>query len=153
MEMPKLMDQWEQRTVNPHENELGRWLLLLEADDREDIRKELEAIAMKDPAMKRAFEEWEDLSRDMKKWAEYESRRRKAILDEMAAVKEAEIRLQKAKQRAREKGLAKGRAEGERQKAMEIAREMLAEGDSSERVARLTKLSLEEIEELKRQLR
>jgi len=147
MEIPKLMDKWEQRAVNPHDNELERWLLLLEADDDEEIRKELEAIAMRDPVMKRAFDEWEDLSRDEKKWVEYESRR-KAILDEMAAVREAEIR----QQRAREEGLAEGRTEGERQKATEIAREMLAEGDSLERVAKLTKLPLAEIEKLKDQL-
>ncbi|MED3498614.1 Rpn family recombination-promoting nuclease/putative transposase, partial [Brevibacillus agri] len=42
MEIPKLMDKWEQRAVNPHDNELERWLLLLEADDHEEIRKELE---------------------------------------------------------------------------------------------------------------
>jgi len=36
-------------------NQLERWLLLLEADDHEEIRKELEAIAMRDPVMKRAI--------------------------------------------------------------------------------------------------
>ncbi|MCK9907343.1 hypothetical protein MXD63_46015, partial [Frankia sp. Cpl3] len=60
-----------------------------------------------DPVMKRAFEKWEDLSRDDKKWVEYETRK-KAIQDEMAAVREAEIR----QQRAREEGLAEGREEG-----------------------------------------
>ncbi|PTQ55099.1 MAG: Signal transduction histidine kinase [Candidatus Carbobacillus altaicus] len=129
-----------------------RWLLLLEADDHEEIRKELEAIAMKDPVMKQAIEEWEDMSRDMKKWVEYESRR-KAILDEMAAVIEARDRgFAEGREEGRAEGRAEGLAEGERQKAIEIAREMLAEGDSPERVARLTKLSLEEIEKLKQQL-
>lgn len=50
-----------QARLNPHDNKLERWLLLLEADDHEEIRKKLEAIAMKDPVMKRAFDEWEDL--------------------------------------------------------------------------------------------
>ncbi|MED1689782.1 Rpn family recombination-promoting nuclease/putative transposase [Brevibacillus agri] len=139
MEIPKLMDKWEQRAVNPQDNELERWLLLLEADDHEEIRKELEAIAMRDPVMKRAFDEWEDLSRDEKKWVEYESRR-KAILDEMAVVREAEIRQQKA----REEGLLEGK--------LLVAKEMLAEGESPERIAKLTKLPLEEIEKLKQQL-
>ncbi|MGG1471500.1 Rpn family recombination-promoting nuclease/putative transposase, partial [Brevibacillus agri] len=132
-----------QRAVNPHDNELERWLLLLEADDHEEIRKELEAIAMRDPVMKRAFDEWEDLSRDEKKWVEYESRR-KAILDEMAAVREAEIR----QQRAREEGLAEGREEGR----TEVARNMLARGMKVSIVAELTGLSVEEIEKLKQQL-
>ncbi|MBY0055207.1 transposase, partial [Brevibacillus agri] len=81
----------------------------------------------------------EDLSRDEKKWVEYESRR-KAILDEMAVVREAEIRQQKA----REEGLLEGK--------LLVAKEMLAEGESPERIAKLTKLPLEEIEKLKQQL-
>ena len=155
MEIPKLMDKWELRTVNPYDNELERWLLLLEADDHEEIRKELEAIAMKDPVMKRAFEEWEDLSRDERKWVEYESRR-KAILDELAAVREVEIRQQRAEQRAREeglaKGLAKGLAEGERQKAIKIAMKMLEKGKDVDEIADFTELSVEEIQKLKQQL-
>ncbi|WP_019123222.1 Rpn family recombination-promoting nuclease/putative transposase [Brevibacillus massiliensis] len=147
MEIPKLMDKWEQRTVNPYNNELERWLLLLEADDHEEIRKVLEVIAMRDPVMKRVFDEWEDLSRDEKKWVEYESRR-KAILDEMAAVREAEIR----QQRAREEGLAEGRTEGERQKAIQMAKKMLAKGKDVEEIVEFTELSVEEIEKLKQQL-
>ncbi|MEJ8546222.1 Rpn family recombination-promoting nuclease/putative transposase [Brevibacillus borstelensis] len=151
MEIPKLMEKWEQRKVNPHNNGLERWLLLLEADDHVEIRRELEAIAVQDPVMKQAFEAWEDLSRDEKKWVEYESRR-KAILDEIAAVREAEIRQQKAREEGLAEGREEGRTEGERQKAMEIAREMLTEGDSPERVAKLTKLPLDEIEKIKQQL-
>lgn len=159
MEIPKLMDKWEQHAVDPHDNELERWLLLLEADDHEEIRKELEGIAMKDPVLKRVFEEWEDLSRDEKKWVEYESRR-KAILDELAAVREAEIRQQRAEQRAREKGLAeglaegleKGLAEGERQKAIKMAMKMLEKGKDVDEIAFFTELSVEEIQKLKQQL-
>ncbi len=151
MEIPKLMEKWEQRKVNPHNNGLERWLLLLEADDHVEIRRELEAIAVQDPVMKQAFEAWEDLSRDEKKWVEYESRR-KAILDEIAAVREAEIRQQKAREEGLAEGREEGRTEGERQKALEIAREMLTEGDSPERVAKLTKLPLDEIEKIKQQL-
>lgn len=151
MEIPKLMEKWEQRKVNPHNNGLERWLLLLEADDHVEIRRELEAIAVQDPVMKQAFEAWEDLSRDEKKWVEYESRR-KAILDEIAAVREAEIRQQKAREEGLAEGREEGRTEGERQKALEIAREMLTEGDSTERVAKLTKLPLDEIEKIKQLL-
>ncbi|MED3501939.1 transposase, partial [Brevibacillus agri] len=59
---------------------------------------------------------------------------------EMAAVREAEIRQQKA----REEGLLEGK--------LLVAKEMLAEGESPERIAKLTKLPLEEIEKLKQQL-
>jgi len=110
---------------------------------------------MKDPALKQAFEEWEDLSRDEKKWAEYESRR-KAILDALAAEREAEIRLQRAEQQAREKGLAegleKGLAKGERQKAIKMAMKMLEKGSGVDEIAFFTELSVEEIQKLKQQL-
>ncbi|ELK38916.1 hypothetical protein D478_27157, partial [Brevibacillus agri BAB-2500] len=108
-----------------------------------EIRKELEAIAMRDPVMKRAFDEWEDLSRDEKKWVEYESRR-KAILDEMAAVREAEIR----QQRAREEGLAEGEAKGK----ANIVLNMLAKGLNVIEIAELTGLTVAEVEKLKQQL-
>ena len=106
---------------------------------------------MKDPALKQAFEEWEDLSRDEKKWAEYESRR-KAILDALAAEREAEIRQQRAEQRAREKGLAEGLAEGERQKAIKMAMKMLEKGKDIDEIAFFTELSVDEIQKLKQQL-
>jgi predicted transposase/invertase (TIGR01784 family) len=43
---------------------------------------------------------------------------------------------------------AKGRAEGASDKAIEIARAMLLEGDSKEKIAKITGLSIEEIEKL-----
>lgn len=147
VEMPKLLRMWEQQAVNLEENEKERWLLILEADDRDDIRRELEAIAMKDPVMKKAFDQWEDLSRDEKTWIEYETRK-KAIHDELSAAREAEIR----QQRAREEGLAEGRTEGERQKATEVAKNLLAMDMTVEMVAKATGLSVEEIEKLKQQL-
>ena len=66
--------------------------------------------------MKKAFEEWEDISRDPRAWAEYESRR-KAILDDDAAVREAELRAQEAEE--------KGAVIGALQAAENIARNLL----------------------------
>lgn len=147
VEMRKLLRLWEKQAINLQKNEKERWLLMLEADDRDDIRRELEAIAMKDPVMKQAFAQWEDLSRDEKTWIEYETRK-KAIHDEQSAVKEAEIR----QQRAREEGLAQGRTEGERQKVTEVAKNLLAMDITVEVVAKATGLSMEEIDKLKQQL-
>lgn len=147
VEMPKLLQLWEEQAISLVENEKERWLLMLEADDREDIRRELEAIALKDPVMKKAFDQWEDLSRDDQKWVEYETRK-KAIHDEQSAAREAEIR----QQRAREEGLAEGRTEGERQKATEVAKNLLAMDMTAEVVAKATGLSLKEIGKLKKQL-
>ncbi|MGO0063636.1 Rpn family recombination-promoting nuclease/putative transposase [Brevibacillus fluminis] len=143
VEMRKLVRLWEQRAVNLQKNEKERWLLMLEADDRGDIRRELEAIAMKDPVMKKAFDQWEDLSRDDKKWVEYETRK-KAIQDELSVAKEAELRQMKA----REEGLAEGKAEGK----AETARNLLTLGVDVDTIAKATGLSLGEIEKLKQKL-
>ncbi|MCR5454082.1 MAG: hypothetical protein K6F33_03745 [Bacteroidales bacterium] len=45
-------------------------------------------------------------------------------------------------------GRAEGRAEGEQSKAYEIARQMLADGFSIDMIAKYTKLSTEEIEQI-----
>ncbi len=102
---------------------------------------------MKDPVMKKAFDQWEDLSRDDQKWVEYETRK-KAIHDELSAAREAEIR----QQRAREEGLAKGREEGMVAGKAGIVRNMLAKGLSIPEVAEMTGLTLDEVERLKRHL-
>uniref|UniRef100_UPI004056D769 hypothetical protein n=1 Tax=Candidatus Electronema sp. TaxID=2698783 RepID=UPI004056D769 len=52
----------------------------------------------------------------------------------------------------KEEGREIGRAEGGQQRALEIAREMLTEGDPVERVARLTGLPPAMVEELKQSL-
>ncbi|PTQ55852.1 MAG: Signal transduction histidine kinase [Candidatus Carbobacillus altaicus] len=77
-------------------------------------------------------------------------------MDELAAEREAEIRLQRAEQQAREKGLAegleKGLAEGERQKAIKTAMKMLEKGKDVDEIAFFTELSVDEIQKLKQQL-
>lgn len=132
MEIPKLMVKWRRKAVNLHEDLLVRWLLLPEAGENEDIRRELEAIAMQDSAMKKAFEEWEDISRDPRAWAEYESRR-KAILDDAAAVREDELRAQEAEEK------------GTLQAAENIARNLLISGMDIESVSKNTGLSKEKV--------
>ncbi len=143
MEIPKLMVNWRKQTVNLHEDMLVRWLLLLEADENEEIRRELEAIAMQDPEMKRAFEEWEEISRDAHAWAEYESRR-KAILDEAAVVREAEIREQRARQ--------EGRQEGQREAKLDMVRSLLSYGVDMDAICKASGLTRQEVEEVKRHL-
>lgn len=113
--------------------------LLLEAGENEDIRRELEAIAMQDSVMKKAFEEWEDISRDPRAWAEYESRR-KAILDDAAAVREAELRAQEAGEK------------GALQAAEDIARNLLLSGMDIESVSNHTGLHKAKVTEIQRRL-
>ena len=131
MEIPKLMVNWRNRTVNPHEDRLVRWLLLLEADDDEEIRNELEAIGMSDPVMKEAFEKWEDISRDPHALAEYHSRRM-ALLDEAAIIREAELREQKARM----------------EEKREVAKRLLLKGFDIDTICEVSGLSKEEVQKL-----
>jgi predicted transposase/invertase (TIGR01784 family) len=151
MELPKLMDWWEVGNASPEENLLARWLLLLEADNHEDIRGRLEAIAMEDRAMKKAFEEWEEVSMDDATWNEYRERR-KAVLDDLAKVRERELREQKAHERGFtegiEQGIEKGIVEGKRA----TARELIAEGADMKLIAKVTGLAMDELEELAKEI-
>lgn len=91
---------------------------------------------MKDPILKQAMGEWERLSEDPDARIAYIARR-KQILDEMAAVKEAEKRERQAKE------------EGRVEEKLEIAKKMLEEGLSVEFIHKFTGLPLEEIEKLR----
>ncbi len=105
MELPKLLSQWEQGMVSPEEDQLVRWLLLLEASHNEGIRGRLEGIAMEDAVLQQAFEAWENASLDDANWWAYEMRR-KAALDELARTREIEeTKLKKEELRREEEEL------------------------------------------------
>ena len=57
-------------------------------------------------------------------------------------------RYQKGKEKGKEEGIAEGMEKGMNQKALEIAKNMLAMGLSAEQVAKATQLSLEIIKNL-----
>lgn len=129
------MVSWRKRSVNLHGDRLVRWLLLLEAADNDEIRSELEEIAVQDPVMKEAFEKWEDISRDPHALAEYRSRQM-AILDEAAAIREAELREQKARREAVES----------------VVKRMLDADQDIQSIVQFTGLSRIEIEGIQRKL-
>ncbi|QSO54904.1 PD-(D/E)XK nuclease family transposase [Alicyclobacillus curvatus] len=135
MEIPKLLTNWRKRTVNLHEDRLVRWLLLLEAAEDDEIRDELETIAKEDPVMKEAFEKWEGISRDPQALAEYHSRRM-AILDEAAAIREAELREQIARKEA----------------IRDIIKRMIDADQDLDTIAKFTGLTREEVEEIRRRV-
>jgi predicted transposase/invertase (TIGR01784 family) len=57
--------------------------------------------------------------------------------------------LSAAEAKGEAKGKVEGIAEGENKKAIEIARAMLLEGDSNDKIGKITGLTLEEILKLK----
>jgi len=56
--------------------------------------------------------------------------------------------VSKGREEGREEGREQGREEGVHRKALEMAKEMLAEGEPLERIVKYTKLSIEEIQAL-----
>lgn len=80
LEMPKLMRDWKQEKLDPWNDLLARWLLLLGIVDHrngeiyEDIYKELEEIAMKDENLKHAFQHWDVLSSSHEEVLAYEKK-------------------------------------------------------------------------------
>ena len=66
------------------------------------------------------------------------------------AKEEAErIGLEKGLEKGLEQGLAQGLEQGDRDRAIKIAREMLADGMHVDKIAKYTDLSVEEIEALR----
>ena len=161
IEMPKLIKAWQEGKLDPWNDVLARWLLMLGMVDHrnnkvyEDIYLELEEISMKDETLREAFQNWEDLSRTQEQYLAYESRL-KRINDEEAAQREAELRLQEAIQEATleatEKATKEGRKEGIKEGSKNekelIARRLLGKGMSIEEVAELTDLSEEKVSEI-----
>lgn len=135
MELPKLFIKWRHKEVDPHEDRLVRWLLLLGSAEDEQLTSVLEEIAMnEDTTLKRAIEEWDRVSQDPEVILAYQARE-KAILDEQSALKRAE-RL----------GKRAGMEEGKRKTAIKL----LELGVDHETIAKATELSVEEIETLKK---
>ena len=95
---------------------------------------------MQDPVLHQAIAAWEKSSDDPNVREEYFARR-KAVLDEMAAVREAELRLREAIQ----KGKVEGRAEGK----AEVAKNLLDLGMEISKVAKATGMTEDEVKVLK----
>lgn len=128
MELPKLLIKWRNREVNPRENHLVRWLLLLEASENEEITQVLEEIAMQeDQTLRKAIDEWDRVSQDPEMLLAYEARQ-KVLLDELSALRRAE---------------KKGKEE--------VALNLLKLGVDIETIIKATGLTLEEIEQLRKQ--
>ena len=140
MELPKLLVKWRERLVSPWEDALVRWLFLLEGSEDEEIFKTLEEIAMQDPVLNQAMEEWEKSSEDPEVREVYFARR-KAVLDEKAAIREAELRLLKA--------IKEGKEEGIRENKLEVAKNLLNREMDIRVIAEIVGISEKEVREIK----
>ncbi|MFE4200626.1 Rpn family recombination-promoting nuclease/putative transposase [Aneurinibacillus aneurinilyticus] len=148
VEMPKLVKLWREKRIGFGDDEVAEWLLLLEADEDEELRKELEGRAMDNPALQEAMEKWEDLSRDPNAIREYEARH-KAMMDRLAAEAESKRRQQVKYEEGMEKGMEQGIEKGEYQKAISVARKMIAKGIEEQMIAEVTGLTIMQIQQLR----
>jgi len=107
---------------------LVKWMLFLKAESK----TKLEELAMSEPTIRKAVNVLEFLNQDKEARKLYEMREM-ALKDELNMIEGA-------------------KAEGERQKAKEVAKNLLAMDMTVEMVAKATGLPTEEIEKLKQQL-
>ncbi len=140
MELPKLLVKWREREVSLREDSLVRWLFLLEGSEDEEILKTLEEIAVQDSVLNKAIEEWEKYSDDPKVREEYLARR-KAILDEKAAIRESELRLRDALKKGREEGIKEGK--------IEVAKKLLENGMDVVTISQITGITEREIRQIR----
>ncbi|MEJ8766536.1 Rpn family recombination-promoting nuclease/putative transposase [Oceanobacillus sp. HCA-5259] len=165
IEMPKLLKAWKEDQLDPWNDVLARWLLLLGMIDHrnkkfyEDIYRELEEIAMEDKTLQKAFHNWEELSMTPEQYLAYESRL-KHILDEEAAKREAELRAQEAEKdgmergmkRGMKRGIEQGMERGEEKAKKSIAQRLLSDGTEIQYVMNITGLSKEEVLEIQKDI-
>ena len=123
---------------NP-EDKLAQWIQFLDNPNEKGVLKK---VMEKNEEIKEAMEDLERLSK-IKKLRRIAQLKEKAIRDE-------ENGLRHAKEEGINIGLEKGRAIGEKSKQIEIARNLLQEGMSIEKVSTIVGLTKEEIEKIEK---
>jgi len=155
IEMNKFLKAWLMEELNPIEDIIVKWLLLLVMVDGrkqkvyDDIYKVLEELAMKDRNLREAFEAWEELSQDPESIIAYESRV-KFMIDEVATLEDAKYHAEQVGiEKGIQEGMQKGIQEGIQEGIKAIARKMIVKGNSNEEIMELTSLTFEEIQVLR----
>lgn len=134
IELPKLVAKWRKEQVNPWQDVLVRWLLLLSANEDEHLTKTLEAIAVEqDKTLQQAIQKWDNMSHNQQFRREYEARE-KVLLDEKAAVAHA-------KNVGKEEGIKQGIEKGQAR----IIKQMYESGMTPPHIADIVKLSVAEV--------
>jgi predicted transposase/invertase (TIGR01784 family) len=143
---------------NESERGLLNWLRLIRSERREEI----EMLATQTPEMEMAVNRLKHLSADERTRMLYEAREL-AIMDEMART-EAAVAKGKTEAKAegiaegeakgiakgRAEGIAKGKAEGKLENKIEVAKSMLDSDFDLETISKISGLSLDKIESLRK---
>ncbi|HDR7794012.1 TPA: Rpn family recombination-promoting nuclease/putative transposase [Bacillus luti] len=149
VEIPKLTEQWHEEKVNPWKNPFVRWLLLLSANEDEQLTKLLEDIAMnRDPILQKAINKWERMSQDSSFRQAYDARE-KVLMDEAAKFAHAETEgMKRGMEQGLKRGIEKGIQQGIEQEKTKMIKSMYELGLPLETIARASKLSVDEVERI-----
>ncbi|ANS52106.1 ATPase [Bacillus thuringiensis] len=141
IELPKLIAQWRDAQVNPWQDALVRWLLLLTANEDLNLTDTLEAIALEqDETLQKAIQKWDNMSHNQQFRREYEARE-KVLLDEKAAVAHAEKKgMEQGRKQGREEGIQEGIEQGMEQGKIQLIRGMHKNGMDIEDIAKFTNM-------------
>src|SRR5690625_974543 len=166
IEMSKLIKDWKSNKLDPWNDVLARWLLMLGMIERrngavyEDSYKNMEMIAKKQNTIHYAYKKWEEISLTREQRFAYESSL-KRVLEEESAKREAKLRLNEAKvkamqegrqkriQKGIQEGIQKGIQEGKQEEKEAIARRLLTKGMDVESIVEVTGLEKERVIEIK----
>ena len=109
-------------------------------------RKEVERVMKENKEIEKANEELEYLTGDdaVRRIAFLREKAERDYITNMSGARKAGLEM------GREEGREEGRKEGEKEKTIEIAKEMLAKGIEIELIKEITKLSEEELENIKK---
>ncbi|GAA0447776.1 hypothetical protein GCM10008983_27320 [Lentibacillus halophilus] len=156
IEMSKLINDWKRDELDPWNSVLARWLLLLGMVDHrngkiyDDIYHELEEIALTDESLRETFHNWEELSSTQEQRLKYDSRL-KQIMDEEAAKREHELRMQQAEQEKQEAERRMQEAEQSKQEAKQSKQEAEQSKQEAERRKQEAEQSKQEAEQRKQE--
>ena len=129
IELPKAKRIYEK----DKKNRIGQWMMFLDNPNKEEVVQ----IMGENEHIRKAIDELEQVSGD-EKLRRIAELREKAIRDEQAAMAYA-----------KEHGYNNGYEEGKKQKQIEIAKELLKENMTVNKIEKITGLSIEEIKQIK----
>ncbi|GIN72061.1 hypothetical protein J14TS2_25360 [Bacillus sp. J14TS2] len=157
IEMTKLIKDWQGDKLDPWNDVLARWLLMLGMVDRRQnkvynkIYKELEEIAMKDELLYSAFESWTALSLNQKQRLAYESRL-KRVMDEEAFKSSMESLQRKVEQGQQKLELGQQELEQGQQELEQGQQELELGQQELEQEKQELELGQQELEQERREL-
>lgn len=144
IELPK----FKKDNISDLENIVEKWCYFFKyAEDTHE--KELANLVNSDLVIEKAYEALNKFN-----WSEMEliayDEEIKRIMDNRAAMDyQIDLATEKGMKKGMEQGIEQGIEKGKKEERIAIVTEMLAEGDSLEKISRITKLSLEQIKKIK----